>query len=185
MLARPVSNTAIEIVDYDRRWPEEFARERERIALALGPLALRIEHCGSTSVPGLAAKPVIDIQISVARLQPLAPHVSALARIGYTHRPHPDDAFAPFLHRPERWPHSHHVHLVGAGGDEERRVLAFRDWLRVHPETARRYESLKRELAPRFAADRFETRQAYADAKGDFIEQVLRLAHDAGDAGGA
>src|SRR5690349_19436789 len=121
-----------------------FAAERERLTAALGGLAMRIEHNGSTSVPGLAAKPIIDIQISVVALTPLSPLVDSLAPLGYVHVPHPDDAFCPFLHRPATWPHSHHVHLVEAGGLEERRTLAFRDYLRAHAAAAREYEQLKR-----------------------------------------
>lgn len=168
------------IVPYDPGWPQRFARERSRIARALGPLASRIEHVGSTAVPGLAAKPVIDIQVSTRRLHPIDRHVEALAGIGYRHRPHPDDAFAPFFHRPARWPHIHHVHVVETGGEEERRQLAFRDWLRAHPRTARRYEALKRELAVQFAADRFENRNAYSEAKGDFIAEVMQRAGEPG-----
>src|SRR5262249_14424444 len=162
----------LEIVDYDPAWPAAFAAERARIAHALGALALRIEHNGSTSVPGLAAKPVIDIQVSVRALQPLEPYVARLAAIGYTHVPHEDDAFAPFLHRPARWPHTHQVHLVVAGGGEERRTLAFRDFLRAHPETAREYERLKRALAPRFSSTAPGEREAYAEAKGELIQRV-------------
>jgi GrpB-like predicted nucleotidyltransferase (UPF0157 family) len=152
-----------------------FAAERERLTAALGGLAMRIEHNGSTSVPGLAAKPIIDIQISVVALTPLSPLVDSLAPLGYVHVPHPDDAFCPFLHRPATWPHSHHVHLVEAGGLEERRTLAFRDYLRAHAAAAREYEQLKRELAARTDASDRASREAYAIAKTEFIERVLRL----------
>ena len=104
------------IVDYDPLWPLDFEAERRRIAAALGDLAVRIEHNGSTAVPGLAAKPIIDIQVSVPSLQPLAPFVDTLGSLGYVHVPHADDSFCPFFHRPAAWPHTHHVHLVRAGG---------------------------------------------------------------------
>jgi GrpB-like predicted nucleotidyltransferase (UPF0157 family) len=168
--------TELEIVAYDPRWPAEFAAERARIAAALGPLALRIDHNGSTSVPGLAAKPVIDIQVSVARLAPLEPFEAPLTGIGYTHMPHPDDDFAPFFHRPARWPHTHHVHVVLAGGAEERKTLAFRDYLREHDEAAREYERLKRGLAGRFSAAGSESREAYANAKTDFVVRTTERA---------
>ena len=164
------------IVDYDPRWPAMFDAERQRLAHALGGLAIAIEHNGSTSVPGLAAKPIIDIQISVASLQPLAPLVAALAPLGYIHVPHADDAFCPFLHRPAAWPHTHHVHLVEAGGVEERRTLAFRDYLRTHPDAARDYERLKRALAAKTEAADPASREAYANAKTDFIEAIIRQA---------
>ena len=105
---------------------------------------------------------------------------SALAQLGYTHLPHPDDAFAPFFYRPTSWPHTHHVHVVQAGGDEERRTLAFRDYLCDHASLARAYEALKRRLAAQLSAAELWSRQAYAEAKGEFIEQVVARALAAG-----
>jgi len=125
-------STGIEIVPYDSGWTLQFEAEAARIRAALGATALRIDHNGSTSIPGMRAKPVIDIQISVAKLQPLATFGDPLETIGYHHVPHPDDAFCPFFHRPADWPHTHHVHVVEHGGIEERRTLAFRDYLRDH-----------------------------------------------------
>jgi len=171
---------ALEIVAYDAVWPRAFAAERDRIAAALGDVALRIDHHGSTAVPGLAAKPVIDIQVSVRRLQPLAAYAGPLARLGYVHVPHADDAFCPFFHRPAAWPHTHHVHVVESGGAEERRTLAFRDYLRAHPETAREYEQLKRRLATQHSAATFASRQAFADAKAEFVGRVTERALAAG-----
>ena len=166
----------LEITPYDPDWVTQFEEERGRLQAALGALALRIDHNGSTAVPGLAAKPVIDIQVSVRRLHPLEPYAEPLARLGYVHLVHPDDAFAPFFHRPAVWPHTHHIHVVQAGGDEERKTLAFRDYLREHRNVARAYAALKRELAPRYSAAEFGARQAYADAKGDFISRITRQA---------
>lgn len=160
------------IVPYDPGWPEAFDRERARLGEALGVIALRIEHNGSTAVPGLAAKPVIDIQISVARLRPMEAYASALARLGYTHVPHEDDAVCPFFHRPAEWPHTHHVHVVEAGSEEEQRTLAFRDYLRAHPDAAREYEALKRRLADEFTGDDFASREGYAQAKSAFIARI-------------
>ena len=166
----------LEIVSYDPEWPLLFLAERDRIAAVMGSLALRIDHHGSTSVPGLAAKPVIDIQVSVERLHPIERYGPRLAQSGYTHVPHPDDAFCPFFHRPAGWPHTHHVHVVEAGGGEERRTLAFRDYLREHADTARQYADLKRRLAPQYSASQFPSHQAYADAKTTFITEVIARA---------
>jgi GrpB-like predicted nucleotidyltransferase (UPF0157 family) len=166
----------LEIRPYDPEWATEFERERARLQAALGTIAVRVDHHGSTSVPGLAAKPVIDIQISVRSLQPLTVYLVPLESAGYVHHAHPDDSFAPFFHRPGTWPHTHHVHVVEAGGEEERKTLAFRDYLREHPEIARKYEALKRELAPRYSSSELSSRQAYADAKGDFIAAITRQA---------
>jgi len=164
------------IAAYDPRWPHEFDAERARIGHGLGALALRIDHNGSTAVPGLAAKPIIDIQISVARLDSIATYAERLAPLGYVHMPHGDDAVCPFFHRPAQWPHTHHVHLVEAGGDEERRTLAFRDYLREHEPVAREYETLKRALAGEFSESDASSREAYANAKRDFIARVVSLA---------
>jgi GrpB-like predicted nucleotidyltransferase (UPF0157 family) len=163
---------ALEIVPYDPAWPGAFAAERERIAAVLGEVAVRIDHHGSTSVRGLAAKPVIDIQVSVCRLQPMQEYKASLERIGYVHVPHPDDSFCLFFHRPAGWPHTHHVHVVESGGAEERRTLAFRDYLREHSEVAREYEELKRGLAGQHSAESFDSRQAYADAKTEFVRGI-------------
>jgi GrpB-like predicted nucleotidyltransferase (UPF0157 family) len=166
----------LEIVPYDPDWPAAFQAEAGRIRAALRRLALRIDHHGSTSVPGLAAKPVIDIQVSVADLQPIDRYRQPLQSIGYHHRPHADDAFCPFFHRPRAWPHSHHVHVVRAGDLEEQRTLAFRDYLRAHPDSAAAYATLKRRLAPQFSAATHGLRQAYAEAKTEFIERVIARA---------
>jgi GrpB-like predicted nucleotidyltransferase (UPF0157 family) len=170
----------IEVVSYNPGWPAAFDAEANRLRATLGTLALRIDHIGSTSIPGLSAKPIIDIQVSVAALQPIATYRERLQAIGYLHVPHPDDSFCPFFHRPRRWPHSHHVHLVEAGGVEEHRTLAFRDYLRDHPAEACEYEHLKQSLARQLAATTVESREAYSRAKTDFIEQSVTIALDTG-----
>jgi GrpB-like predicted nucleotidyltransferase (UPF0157 family) len=170
----------LEIMPYDPQWVLEFQAERDRISTALGDLARRIDHNGSTSVPGLAAKPVIDIQVSLERIHPIDSFADRLGRLGYVHMPHADDAFCPFFHRPEVWPHTHHVHIVQAGGVEERRTLAFRDYLREHGDVAREYEALKRQLAVRFNAAESSSREAYANAKDEFIERIVQVALAAG-----
>jgi GrpB-like predicted nucleotidyltransferase (UPF0157 family) len=162
----------LRIAPYDPRWVVQFDAERHRIAGVLGALAIRIDHHGSTSVPGLDAKPIIDIQISVERLQPIAAYADPLATLGYVHLPHADDAVCPFLHRPGVWPHTHHVHVVEAGGLEERRTLAFRDFLREHRELAAEYAALKKRLAAFADADDPASREAYANAKTEFVTRV-------------
>jgi GrpB-like predicted nucleotidyltransferase (UPF0157 family) len=172
----PVQENKLEVVPYDPAWPAAFEAEAIRLRTALGTLALRIDHHGSTSVPGLGAKPIIDIQVSVTALQPMAAYRERLQAIGYVHVPHPDDSFCPFFRRPPQWPHSHHVHVVEGGGAEERRTLAFRDYLREHAAAAREYEHLKQDLAMQLAASSGESREAYAHAKTDFIERVVAIA---------
>ncbi len=167
---------SLEIVPHDPAWAAAFRVEAERIRAALGAVALRVDHHGSTAVPGLAAKPIIDIQVSVAALQPMDVYRGPLESIGYVHVPHADDAFCPFFHRPHGWPHTHHIHVVRRGDAEERRTLAFRDYLRAHPDAAREYEGLKRRLAPQFAAPDPAERQAYADAKSEIVERMVAAA---------
>jgi GrpB-like predicted nucleotidyltransferase (UPF0157 family) len=170
------SHAMLEIVPYDPRWALEFEVERDRIQAALGSLAVRIDHHGSTAVPGLAAKPVIDIQVSVARLHPIDPCAGMLADLGYVHVPHADDERCPFFHLPQRWPHTNHIHVVESGSEEERRTLAFRDYLRAHPSAAREYEALKRHLAGLHGGSDLASREAYASAKTSFIDRILTLA---------
>ena len=170
----------LQIASYDPGWVVEFESERERIAQALGTLARRIDHNGSTAVPGLEAKPVIDIQVSVNRLRPAWVYAEPLVQLGYVHIPHADDAVCPFFHRPLEWPHTHHIHVVQFGGVEERRTLAFRDFLREHRDVAREYVLLKKQLAAGVDAADASARQAYANAKTQFIERVVRIALAAG-----
>ena len=165
----------IAIVPYDPDWPAAFDAEAQRLREALGVQALRIDHHGSTAVPGLAAKPILDIQVSVASLQPMAAYAGPLHAAGYVHVPSDDDAVCPFFHRPRGWPHTHHVHVVEVGGAEERRTLAFRDYLRENPDVARRYEELKLDLANRFVGTDADAREAYARAKSQFVEEILAL----------
>ena len=96
--------------------------------------------------------------------------------LGYTHVRHEDDRSYPFFHRPTGWPHTHHTHLCVAGGVEERRHLAFRDYLREHQEQASAYAEEKRRLAVNFSASSFESRNAYAEAKSAFIEPIIQRA---------
>ena len=174
------ANRMIEIVPYDPGWPAAFQAEAARLRAALEGVALRIDHHGSTAVPGLSAKPVIDIQVSVATLQPLSAYAVTLEALGYTHVPHPDDSFCPFFHRPLHWPHSHHVHVVERGGREERRTLAFRDYLRGYPDVAREYEALKRVAAAQALSPDPGSLERYAAAKTDFVEHVVALALERG-----
>lgn len=164
------------LVSYNPAWPTEFEAEAACIGRALGAIALRIDHHGSTSIPGLAAKPIIDIQVSVTALQPIERYAVPLQAIGYFHLPHPDDSFCPFFYRPAQWPHTHHVHVVQAGGVEERRALLFRDYLRDHGDVARDYEQVKRQLLNQLESTNDESREAYARAKTDFIERIVAVA---------
>jgi GrpB-like predicted nucleotidyltransferase (UPF0157 family) len=155
----------IEVVDYDDSWPGRFASERARLAALLPGTVLH--HIGSTAVPGLAAKPIIDM---MAVVDDLDSAVSALVgRGGYEHPPAYNAVLDArrWLCRPSASRRTHHLHLV-ADAEELARHLRFRDALRRDARLARRYAALKRELAGRMADDR----EGYTAAKTSFIRRV-------------
>jgi len=156
----------VELVPHDPGWAERFEREAERIREALGRVAVRIEHVGSTAVLGIVAKPVIDIQVSVVALDPWATYGEQLTRLGYEYRVD-DELEHRFFRRDEDGRRAFHVHVCESGGGWERRHLAFRDALRSDPELRSRYETLKRTLAGRFPEDSL----SYAEAKTPFMNE--------------
>ena len=157
-------------MDYDDAWPAQFAEEAERLHELLGDLAVRVDHVGSTSVPGLAAKPVIDIQVSVAAIVPRAPIVDPLVAAGYRHSIDPIETEHEFLSRgyDDGYPRLVHVHVCEVGSAWERRHLAFRDALRADADTAAEYAALKRRLAAEHPHDIF----TYVDGKTAFIRSI-------------
>jgi GrpB-like predicted nucleotidyltransferase (UPF0157 family) len=171
----------LRIVPYQYSWPEEFAREARTLQREFGGLAQRIDHVGSTAVPGLSAKPVIDIQISVLSLNPSSPFVVPLERLGYAQVHFGEfDKVYPFFTKPPEWPSTHHVHLCEVGGEQEARHLAFRNYLRDHPALARQYVELKVRLAAANHGTTIESRESYSLGKTDFVETVLAHAQSAG-----
>lgn len=165
------------IADYDLRWPEEFAREKERIVRSLGDATGgAIEHVGSTSVPGCAAKPIIDIMIGVRELAVGERCIEPLVGLGYEYMGEYGIPGRFYFRKGE--PRSHHIHLVEHGCDFWVRHIAFRDLLRARPDLAEQYSALKRELAGQYGADRV----GYTEAKTPFIDAVLAQAAAAGGA---
>lgn len=157
----------IELVDHDPRWARRFLTERDRIVTALGASARRVDHVGSTSVPGLAAKPIVDIDVSVAEVEDDADYVSALEAAGYVLRVREPG------HRMLRTPEGDiHVHVCTAGSEWERRHLLFRDHLRENAADRRRYEDVKRALAGRV----YDDTNDYADAKTDIVSAIMTRA---------
>jgi GrpB-like predicted nucleotidyltransferase (UPF0157 family) len=150
----------IAVVPYDPAWPGMFAAERDRLTGALGEVAVRIDHVGSTAVPGLAAKPWIDIQVEVLRLRPWDTYRDPLLALGYTH--HSDDDDHEFFDR-----RPHHVHVCTAGGDWARRHLAFRDLLRRDAAARAAYQEEKLRLAAEF-----DDVHAYTEAKSPIIRRL-------------
>jgi GrpB-like predicted nucleotidyltransferase (UPF0157 family) len=163
-------NDPIELADYDPIWPVRFVEYRDRLRQALGPVALRIEHVGSTAVPGLVAKPVIDIQISVRDVENDEAFVGPIESQGFQLR-FVEPGHRYFHPRPGL-PRLAQVHVCTVESTWERNHLLFRDYLRSHPGVAEEYAALKRELVGKNREDRI----AYTDAKGPFIEAVLARA---------
>lgn len=159
----------IRISGYDPEWPARFEEERAALAAAIGGWIVGgIHHVGSTAVPGLAAKPILDILAGVRDLEESRACFEPLARLGYVYAPYLADEMHWFC-KPHPSRRAHHLHLVPVGSRRYVDELAFRDRLRADPAVAEEYAALKRALAERFASDR----EAYTDAKSDFIRQVL------------
>jgi GrpB-like predicted nucleotidyltransferase (UPF0157 family) len=155
----------VEIVEYDPAWPAAYAAERERLAPLLGE-GVELHHFGSTAVPGLAAKPVIDLIALVDDLE--APIAALVQRGGYQYPPAYNATLTHrrFLCYPTAAHRTHHLHLVDEPGELERR-LRFRDCLRADPILAGEYVALKRALAERYSDDR----EAYTEAKSEFVKR--------------
>ena len=160
------------IVPYDPEWPALFARLGADLRQALGTVALRIDHIGSTSVPGLAAKPVIDVQISVASFELLDAFRIPLQSLGFVYRPDNPDLSKRYFREPPGTRRTH-IHVFRAGSWPEQVSLLFRDYMRAHDEDARQYAALKYRLAAQYQDDRL----GYTDAKSPLIWEVMARAH--------
>ena len=158
----------IRIVDHDPGWPRCAREELERVAEALGATAVRLEHVGSTSVPGLGAKPIIDMQVSVADIERQDDYVGPLEGLGYLFAPDPAFPDYHYFAKPHGRPRSHHLHVCQADSHQELRHLAVRDFLCAHPDEAASYEQLKRELV----RDQPQDRLAYVAGKDGYMIEL-------------
>ncbi len=164
------SRTKIRLQSYDSEWPTMFARLQSQIRGCLGATALIVEHAGSTSVPGLSAKPIIDVVLAVPDSSDEAAYVPKLERAGYKFVLREPDWFE---HRLMNSPEIEgNIHVFTNGCEEIDRMLAFRDWLRTNEEDRRLYERTKQELALRS----WTSVQSYADAKSDVVRNSLARA---------
>ncbi|MCL6625325.1 GrpB family protein [Alicyclobacillus shizuokensis] len=156
---------------YNPSWVQVFERIRDSIIPVLGDILVTVEHVGSTSVPGLAAKPIIDLDAVVYTQSDVQTAIQRLATIGYVHEGDLGitgrEAFIP----PDGTP-CHHLYVCTADNAEYKRHVLFRDYLRSHPQDAKRYGDLKMELAQRFP----NNRAAYTNGKNDFVKEILKRA---------
>lgn len=166
---RPLNGT-IYLAPYDPAWPFLFTRLAKKIHEALGDSVLLLEHVGSTSVPGLSAKPIIDMVLAVADSSDELAYVKPLEEKGYTLRLREPDWYQHRLLRPQDV--EGNLHVFSDGCEEIEQMLLFRDWLRDHPEDRLRYEETKRKLAART----WKYTQNYADAKGEIVQEILAQA---------
>ena len=161
------------ICDYDPAWPQRYEALRGPVAEALGDLAAQIDHIGSTSVPGLAAKPTIDIVVKLRAAADLAGAIERLAGLGYAHEGDLGVAGREaFATPPGYGPHDHHLYVCAPDWGGYADQVAFRDYLSAHPDVADAYAALKRSLASQHR----NNRMAYTDGKAEFVRSVLERA---------
>ncbi len=166
-------NAPITLAEYDPQWPVLFDREATRVRAVLGATAVRVEHAGSTSVPGLAAKPIIDIVLAVPDSADEESYLPALEAVGYTLRIREPDWFE---HRLFKGPDTDiNMHVFTAGEPEIDRMLLFRDWLRANGADRDAYLQVKRDLARRT----WRHVQHYADAKTAIVQEIMARATEA------
>ena len=161
------------IAEYDHQWPILYAEEERLILGVVGHRVLVVEHIGSTAVPGLGAKPIIDMMAGVHRPSDADDCVPLLREIGYTDvTPEPEDPDGYYCLG--KGPHrvGYHLHLARFMSDHWEKHLLFRDYLRAHPEVAQQYYEVKKKLATTYRSDR----ETYTEAKTSFIESVIAQA---------
>jgi GrpB-like predicted nucleotidyltransferase (UPF0157 family) len=147
MLDDYLDDDRVVIVEYDPHWPAAFEQEKSAVCAVLSVLPTDIQHIGSTAIPGLRAKPVIDLLVAVSSFAPVAEYEQRLEPLGYVHIVQPNEPVRIFFRKGS--PRTHHLHIVEDGSCEHHRLIRFRDYLLRHPETALAYEDLKRDLAVR------------------------------------
>ncbi len=168
---RKLDRQRVEIHEYTQEWAREFEEIGDSLRSGLAESAVRIDHIGSTSIPGLAAKPIIDIQVSVIALEPMDGYRDGIESLGYAwRRDNPEKTKRYFREQLGR--RRTHIHVRKLGSWHEQYALLFRDYLRLHPDARDRYEQVKRELAERFRHDRHR----YTDAKAPIFWEIMQKA---------
>lgn len=169
-----VARGTVQLAEHDPEWERLFEAEAERLHSALGERVITIEHVGSTAIEGVAAKPIIDLLVVVEELGDETVWTGRLGEHGYTLRPNDGVEDRLFYAKGPEDDRTHYLSVTDRGSDTHVDQLAFRDYLREHPETAREYSQLKRELAARFPDDR----ASYTERKSSFVEQIVEEARD-------
>lgn len=167
-----MSTERIEIHPYTPQWEREFSQIGRNMRSALKDIALRIDHIGSTSIPGLAAKPIIDIQISVQNLEPVEPFLVSLQQLGYCWRKGEKYEKTKRYFRETQGMRRTHIHVRKLGSWHQQFPLLFRDYMRAHKKDCDEYESVKRELAEQYQ----DAREKYTDSKSDIFWKIIARA---------
>lgn len=160
----------VKVVDYDPNWSKEFKAEKQRLLATFGDKILAIEHIGSTSIPGLAAKPIIDMIVAVKSFDDLPEFADRLQQLGYEYMPERMFSDRKFFPRGSREKRTHHLNLVLQDDPEQwTKPIAFRDYLRIHEAERNEYAKLKTTLAKQYADDR----AVYTKLKDDFLQSIF------------
>jgi len=168
-----LSNDVVKLCDHDPAWDSQAADMIARLRHVLGPVAVDIQHVGSTAIKTIKAKPIIDIMVSVADLQAFMPCLEPIARLGYVYKPDViDDELFLYRDDPAGRGRLSHLHVVVHGRQRWHTYVTFRDFLRAHPDQAARYQQVKLDLAARYPADR----PAYTAGKAAVIHDIMRRA---------
>ena len=162
----------IELTPYNPNWPDLYRQEARKIAQILGSEIILMHHIGSTAIPGIHAKPIINCLIEVEKIERIDSHNQALFSLGYEARGENGIPGRRYFFKSSTENHTHHLHAFEVGHPEITRHLDFRDYLRIHPEEAQAYSQLKQELAKKFWHDSI----AYTDGKSEFIHRIDRQA---------
>jgi len=161
----------VKIIPYQKKWSEEFEREKARILEVCGDRVIAIEHIGSTSVPNLSAKPIIDIAVGIKRLKDAEELLKPLDKIGY-HFYKQFQRQRLFVAKGPDENRSHYLHIMRYKGAKWEADQLFRNYLHTHPNEIKRYSKLKEKLAMEYTSDR----QSYSDGKNDFIKSIIAKA---------
>jgi len=167
-----LSSGQLRLAPYEPNWPLLFLAEKERLFASLGNYILDVQHIGSTSIPGMPAKPILDIGVAVTNFEEAARCVPLMKQLGYQYKGENGIPRRHYFVKGD--PRTHHLHMLEIESEEWKHHLFFRDYLRANSASAQAYAKLKQELASQFASDR----HAYQNGKDSFIQTVLHQAKE-------